>query len=306
MEHYFGTKKCGKCDGSVDMIATRCPHCHANLLTDENDKTGRDLRSFLRFDNFVQVSIYKQIAFFLTGFLGFQVLGILLSLLFQSIGIAALNLHTVEEIKEFSQRIDIRFWINIAAYLSIAVALALILWKRGWKEIFHSFKKGKSYMWAGIGFGIILTANFIYNLIVNIIFMATGFKAPEVNANEAALRSMLDVNLPVFFLIIGFIGPFVEEMAYRVGLFSFLSRTKRWIAYVVSGLVFGLIHYSWDFSSAEVIITELVNIPTYIGAGLVMAFVYEKGGFAGSYLTHVSNNVFSIIGMLLRRLLPSE
>ena len=300
MEHYFGTKKCGQCDQKVDMIATRCPHCNANLLLEENNKSGRDLKGFYRFDTFVQVSFYRQLTFFIIGFLGFQIMGILLALLFQGIGVATLNLQTAEEIKAFNARTDIRFWVNMVAYLVIAAILAAVLWKKGWKEIFHSFKKPTSYMWAGIGFGIVLGANFIYNLIIMLIFTATGFKQPGVNANETNLQSMFSVNIPVFVIVISFVGPFVEELAYRVGLFSFLSRTKRWIAYVVSAVIFGLIHYSWDFSSTEVIITELVNLPSYIGAGLVMAFVYEKGGFAGCYLMHVSNNLFSVISTIIR------
>ena len=291
---FFGKKTCPQCGAEMDKIDTHCPQCKHQILAIENGENPRDPKRFSRFEKYLQVSIFKQIAFFLIGFVFFQLLGIIIAFILQFAGVSMYGLKTPEEIKEFLTRVDIQFWMNMIMYILTFSVLALIAWKKGWKEIIRSFKKPSAIGIAFLGLFAMLAINFVYNLIVTIILKGIGIK-PDVNANETSLRSMAEVNLPLFIIVIGFLGPFVEEMAYRVGMFSFLARIKRWIAYVVSGLVFGLIHFSWNFSSSTDVILELVNLPPYIGAGLIMAFVYEKGGFAASYMMHSMNNVYSIV-----------
>ena len=295
MKHYFGKKRCSHCNAEIDAIETHCSHCGTDLLETNEGENNRDLKEFYRFEKILQVSYFKQIAFFLVGWAGLQIVGFIVSFCYQAYGTYGLGLNTVEQLKEYLTSADVRFAINIIMYLSIFVIMALLLWKKGWKEIGRSFKKPSAILIGLAGFIALLATNFIYNFFVSVIFNAAGFTPPGVNDNETTLRQLCDVNFPVSIIVLGLIGPFVEEITYRCGLFSFLSRTKRWIAYVVSGIVFGMIHFTWDFSSTEAIITELVNLPTYVGAGLMMAFVYEKGGFAASYTMHAFNNTFSIL-----------
>ena len=69
------------------------------------------------------------------------------------------------------------------------------------------------------------------------------------------------------------LAPFAEEMTYRIGLFSALKRVNLILAFIVTALVFGLIHF--DLSgviqgfntgtegSRKYAINELCNLPLY-------------------------------------------
>jgi membrane protease YdiL (CAAX protease family) len=92
----------------------------------------------------------------------------------------------------------------------------------------------------------------------------------------------------------------VEELTYRVGLFNAISSRNRIAAYVVSALVFGFLHFNIPLNADGAIdqaklIEEFINIPSYIVSGLVFGYIYEKEGFAGSSVAHITNNLISYI-----------
>ena len=138
-----------------------------------------------------------------------------------------------------------------------------------------------------------------YNGITQIIY-PTG-----PNANQTAINSLLG-SYPLFcILVLGILGPVVEELTYRIGLFSFLMRTKRWIAYLVTIVIFALIHF--DFMSIvpavrgdpSDLIKELINLPSYLFAGGVLCVLYDTVGFSASLVAHIGNNLYSIIVSIL-------
>jgi len=57
-------------------------------------------------------------------------------------------------------------------------------------------------------------------------------------------------------------------------------------------LIFGLIHMSFK---PETIVNELVNLPSYILAGSILTYAYEKEGFAVSTYAHITNNLISFL-----------
>ena len=57
------------------------------------------------------------------------------------------------------------------------------------------------------------------------------------------MKKLLTLLLVLGVILFGIIGPIVEEFGYRVGLFNFLNRTNKIIAYCACGLIFGLIHF---------------------------------------------------------------
>ena len=92
-----------------------------------------------------------------------------------------------------------------------------------------------------------------------------------------------------------------EEMGYRVGLFGFCSRLGKFAAYAISGVVFGLAHFDIEALTAgdsARLIVEFANLPSYIGAGLFLGFIYDRFGLAASYTAHTLNNVVSLITTL--------
>ncbi len=110
--------------------------------------------------------------------------------------------------------------------------------------------------------------------------------------------------VPVFsFIVFGLIGPFCEEVTYRVGLFGFLGRFNKVVAYLGTALIFGFIHFGWSaiWSPAYPghLVVELINLPPYIGAGAAFCFLYDRWGFGAAFLAHATNNVFSVITSMI-------
>ena len=134
----------------------------------------------------------------------------------------------------------------------------------------------------------------MYNTVISSIYQIGN------NANEATVDSFI-IGMPIvsFFVVVLF-GPICEELTYRVGLFSLLSRVHIALGYVATALIFAFIHFDWTcFGNSEVLINELLNIPLYMFAGLTFCFLYHKWGLASSITAHVTNNLLSFILVLL-------
>lgn len=86
-------------------------------------------------------------------------------------------------------------------------------------------------------------------------------------------------------LLVAFVGPVVEELFFRGGILRVLLRTCRrpWVAIVVSGLVFGLIH----MNPAQVVFASF--------AGILLGWLYWRTrSLIPCMVVHVLNNSFSV------------
>ena len=120
------------------------------------------------------------------------------------------------------------------------------------------------------------------------------------NENEEGLRSFIVIYPWMSLFILGFVGPICEELTYRVGLFGLLKRWK-WLAYIVSALVFAFMHFSFD-AEGDAMIVELINLPMYIFSGVMFALAYDKFGLSASLTAHIVNNVFAVSMTLIETL----
>jgi membrane protease YdiL (CAAX protease family) len=108
------------------------------------------------------------------------------------------------------------------------------------------------------------------------------------NDNQQAAVELMG-RFPIFgFFIVSIVGPILEEITYRLGLFSLGAKYKKWLGYVLSIVFFALIHI--NFVSKD-IVAELINLPTYMVCGVVLGLAYDKFGFATSVTAHITNNL---------------
>ena len=150
----------------------------------------------------------------------------------------------------------------------------------------EDFKNYKKYLYGLVfGAGIILFT-FLYTNFVNL------FYPINTSSNESGVRSIIDLFPFASIIILGIVGPLCEELAYRVGLFGLLKKVNRVVAYVVSALIFGFLHF--DFTSAN-LINELIFLPTYIAPGVLLAVAYDLFGLPCSWVAHSLNNLFAVI-----------
>lgn len=276
----FKMIKCPYCGQAFDEYASQCPNC-------QNDNES-EIKSKVKRMHFV--ASLKQLLLFLAGWAGLKIIAILVRSIIEIIGN---GIYQDDALSEFLDSNKVGMIVNSLAYVIIFVGLLAILWN----DIFplaKEFKKIRPFIY-GIGYGLFITAVTIgYTLLLK----ACGIEFSD-NGNESAISTYMIAYPTLSVLTFVILGPIVEELVYRVGLFAFLYRVNKYLAYVIAALVFGLIHMSFNFSDINVFLNELINIPSYIFAGVALCYIYSKEGFACSTYAHITNNLVAFVATLI-------
>ena len=259
-------KKCRNCETYYDPTLEKCPSCYK--------------RNELYLDNKISNHVafmhpIAQIGLFLGGF---AFVGMMMIRLF--VGIFVDNISNK----------SVRYAVLISLiYVLMLIGLSMIVIFTRRKYFFSRYKRGIDYFY-GLTYAItLILVGSLIGLIISI------FHTMEKNANQTAAIEYAN-NYPILaFFILGFVGPICEELTYRVGLYSFLRRINKYLAIVVSSIVFALIHFNFD---AENMVNELLALPSYIISGVILAIAYEHRGPACSMTAHIVYNVFAFLLML--------
>ncbi|EFL44757.1 CAAX amino terminal protease family protein, partial [Prevotella disiens FB035-09AN] len=126
----------------------------------------------------------------------------------------------------------------IISNLLFSIAAILLFVKLKWAPISRTYLQSKPwgvFFWAAmLSIGFILPAEFIYERI-----------QLEMSDNMVELFSGI-MKQPLGYLILGILAPITEEIVFRGALLRVLLETfghqKRWIAIVISALIFAVIH----------------------------------------------------------------
>ena len=136
---------------------------------------------------------------------------------------------------------------------------------------------------------------FLTALVIVVIALGIGFGWDWIqsffqiasNENQGSIIIMKK-NYPALSFIQVVIGAaLAEEIAFRVGIFGFINRKSKVLAYIVSAVFFALVHVSITTGSPQ----ELLSLPMYIIMGLLLAYTYEKHGLLASITVHTINNL---------------
>ncbi|MGM0216880.1 lysostaphin resistance A-like protein [Enterococcus sp. AZ109] len=148
-------------------------------------------------------------------------------------------------------------------------------------------KDGRSFMGRGMklstSIGIAVGAGIFLRVWVVVLNMII----PLNTANDQALQSMAgETSGLLMFFAMGIMAPVIEEIVFRGFVFKFFFREKPIFAYLLSSLLFTLVHMP----------TDLISFVTYGSLALVMGFVYFKTRrMEMSILTHFINNILPAI-----------
>ena len=93
-------------------------------------------------------------------------------------------------------------------------------------------------------------------------------------------------------------GPVLEELLYRYTAFGMLYQKNRLLAYIVPSLLFAFQHVAeagiWGGDTVQ-----LINIPGYIIAGLIFAFLYARSkNICVPIGAHILTNSFGLFMMM--------
>lgn len=293
MKALFHKQYCSHCGKAYDPARGRCPYCGEPGAYPEEAKSFR---------NFAPLGTAKEPALFLTGWLGFNVMGVILSLLvlslvksaYQSAGFSGNALTSY--LQAFESSTPYLAIINYSAYILIFCVMIAIVGK-DLPRLLESFKNVKVLY--GFLYGLLaLVASFVWNII------SQALGATGSSSNQNSVVSMIGESPFLAILCIGLIGPFTEELTYRVGLFGFAKRINVYVAYFAASVVFGFIHMHFiQIGNNGLVWVNSVNdwlsLPDYMIAGFIFAWAYDHHGIGGSFIAHATNNLVAVIEVLI-------
>lgn len=281
----FKKTKCQECGKQYDWLRDECPSCKT-----KNDSDDPKKRSF---SSLLPIGPVREIILFMFGLVLLSVVANIIGViaLFRQSGILLSSGLSGDELttalNNYASSAEFTLIVNDTAYIIMFAMMLLLLWKDN-VRLFKSFLSYKVLVGLGIGLGIVVLSS-IWGMISNKL-------GADTNINQGAVESTILLSPVLAVLVTGIIAPFVEELTYRVGAFTFLKRINTVLAYLVVGILFGLIHIK-DFSSAN----EWLSYPSYLIAGLCLCFAYDKFGFSASFAAHAFNNLLSVILVLSQK-----
>ena len=260
----FKDTKCPNCEAYHDPTLKECPACHKN----------NELFSINRLPKrVVFLHPLAQAGLFL---IGFAFVGMLIAELIYSIILNNTNLDNATK----------NIVLLTLTYLTMFAGLISVPLFTRRKLFLSKYTNRIDYIY-GIAYAVtVVCVGTIVSAIIALMHDA------GTNVNQTAAESIVK-NYPLLaFLVLGILGPVCEEMTYRVGLYSFLRRINKYLAFAVTTVIFAFIHF--DFM-AEDMITELWSLPSYLACGFILTLAYEHRGPACSMLAHIAYNIFACL-----------
>lgn len=120
----------------------------------------------------------------------------------------------------------------------------------------------------------------------------------RVNLNDTTISAQIDHAPYTTLLIVIFLAPFVEEVLFRGLVFGNLRGKNRAAAYLISCLLFALLHV-WQFAVVNQDITYFLLMLQYLVPGLVLAWVYDHSGTLWASIgLHAVANALAVWSMM--------
>ena len=238
-------------------------------------------------------SPWENVFMFLAGWLGFQLLGLILSAIMDSfVENGALNIRQANMAINF-----ITYSIITLVFMTYALTN-----RRVRNTIRIGFTKNGGGIWDGfLYFFACLFISSLYSM------MISGISWMSENNNQSGLESLAsDFPVPLFIMTV-FMAPFCEELTYRGGLNTLISRWNKLGGLLISAAIFGLIHFDFQGSIVDAIggdpftlYRELLNLPTYILSGIGLGLAYQStGNIVSPWVCHLLNNFVASISLVI-------
>jgi len=178
----------------------------------------------------------------------------------------------------------------VLSFISIiTLLLVLYLSRKNLKGQFNDFFKNfKEYFfimmkyWI-IGFFFMIIANYVINFLI----------LDGISPNESANREIIRMYPFYSLLSMGLIGPFSEEVLFRL---NFKVIKERVLYLSLSSVSFGLMHILFSFTE----ISDILYIVPYTILGLSFGTIfYKTQNVIASTFAHIVHNTLSIMIILL-------
>ncbi|NLC97109.1 MAG: CPBP family intramembrane metalloprotease [Erysipelotrichaceae bacterium] len=131
---------------------------------------------------------------------------------------------------------------------------------------------------------------YFFNIVFNILLSFIGSSAE----NQQALEQLIS-NTPYSYIFMAIIvAPILEEFIFRGTIFRNIYKKNKYLAYIISTLLFGLLHVMSSILSGNWI--NAISIISYLNIGYFFAKFYDKHkSIYASVLLHFINNTTAVI-----------
>ena len=138
----------------------------------------------------------------------------------------------------------------------------------------------------------------VYQLLMHLLALLIVSICPDfANVNDQNLSSLGQENYALMVICTVLLVPATEETLYRGILFGSVYRRSRAAAYLISTLVFCLVHITGYIGTAEPL-TLLLCFLQYVPAGVCLAAAYEaSGSILSPILIHTAVNAIGMMAM---------
>ena len=179
----------------------------------------------------------------------------------------------------------------VLSAMSCAITYRLIIKDKFWKILKKLFNWRTWVL--GLIFSVILIIfNFGSTQLISLI-------VDELGANESSVRALVKEDTFWACIYVLILAPFIEEFAYRYGVFGYAKKYKRVVAYIASGLIFGLIHLISAFAGEINWLAEGLSLVVYSGSGLILCYAYDTtNSLMVSTIAHILSNAVAVLLLL--------
>lgn len=185
--------------------------------------------------------------------------------------------------------------------LASIITLVLFVFIIGFKKCISVFKN--FFTFKTLKYGILCAvAIMAFSIVYNSIIISSFNLEGAGNSNQEGVIELIKSNVFFGFVSVVLLAPVVEELTYRYCLFGIMAKNKKWIAYAVSGLLFGLMHCVssvMEYGLSRELLMDMLYLPPYVFSGLALCYVYDKSNILGSSVcAHFLNNLISFLGII--------
>lgn len=172
-------------------------------------------------------------------------------------------------------------------YFVINLTVVLIIFRRFLRQRFFGGSFWLFVQAVILGFVLYYASTYAIDLIVNLL----GGTLTLYNNDTVA--GLVDAGYYVMMFITIILAPIIEETLVRGLVFGSIHGVSRLMAYILSCIIFTLMH-SWQYFGAYPLGSVLLSCLPYIPASIALAWVYEKSGTIWASITlHALINAIS-------------
>lgn len=186
---------------------------------------------------------------------------------------------------------------QIAAFALDFIVLLLVFRKFLWRSL-APLKGNRKRLLATVlrGFGFYWLLAYLVSLLI--LYLSLGLELMPENRNNELIGTILtNYTLPMAISTV-VLAPVTEECLVRGVLFAPICRRKPWVAYLVTTVLFGLMH-TFRYIGVQPWSVLALSFLQYLPAGIVLGWAYQRSrSIWGAIALHSLINLVAVVAMV--------